>query len=241
MVERVKDVDFDRLLEMPIDAVLRLRVRALDALQRLSACQRKRGPHRVYKCVFVCDCEDASYAALARRETVSLASAYARLTERMYADAVWRNVVIDAPLVARAAWRVVEPILDAETRELLQFVVCGGADPAAALEEVGVPRRAFPRTARGIALADVIAGGEEEASEKLDAMDARAAPPPPPEPVKSFRWWPVQLFLALLLALDLYLVASRRSLATTEVAAVDALDAGALAEVEVDSSPAEEF
>ena len=106
---------------------------------------------------------------------------------------------------------------------------------------VGVPRRAFPRTARGIALADVIAGGEEEASEKLDAMDARAAPPPPPEPVKAFRWWPVQLFLALLLALDLYLVASRRSLATTEVAAVDALDAGALAEVEVDSSPAEEF
>ena len=83
MVERVKDVDFDRLLEMPIDAVLRLRVQALDALQRLSACQRKRGPHRVYKCVFVCDCEDASYAALARRETVSLASAYARLTERM--------------------------------------------------------------------------------------------------------------------------------------------------------------
>ena len=241
VVERVKDVDFDRLLEMPIDAVLRLRVQALDALQRLSACQRKRGPHRVYKCVFVCDCEDASYAALARRETVSLASAYARLTERMYADAVWRNVVIDAPLVARAAWRVVEPILDAETRELLQFVVCGGADPAAALEEVGVPRRAFPRSARGIALADVIAGGEEEASEKLDAMDARAAPPPPPEPVKSFRWWPVQLFLALLLALDLYLVASRRSLATTEVAAVDALDAGALAEVEVDSSPAEEF
>ena len=115
------------------------------------------------------------------------------------------------------------------------------APPAAALEEVGVPRRAFPRTARGIALADVIAGGEEEASEKLDAMDARAAPPPPPEPVKSFRWWPIQLFLALLLALDLYLVASRRSLATTEVAAVDALDAGALAEVEVDSSPAEEF
>ena len=119
--------------------------------------------------------------------------------------------------------------------------MCGGADPAAALEEVGVPRRAFPRTARGIALADVLAGGEEEASEKLDAMDARAAPPPPTEPVKSFRWWPVQLFLALLLALDLYLVASRRSLATTEVAAVDALDAGALAEVEVDSSPAEEF
>ena len=30
MVERVKDVDFDRLLEMPIDAVLRLRVQALD-------------------------------------------------------------------------------------------------------------------------------------------------------------------------------------------------------------------
>ena len=172
---------------------------------------------------------------------MSLASAYARLTERMYADAVWRNVVIDAPLVARAAWRVVEPILDAETRELLQFVVCGGADPAAALEDVGVPRRAFPRSARGIALADVLAGGEQDASEKLDAMDARAAPPSPPEPVKSFRWWPVQLFLALLLALDLYLVASRRSLATTEVAAVDALDAGALAEVEVDSSPAEEF
>jgi hypothetical protein len=240
VVERVKDVDFDRLLEMPIDAVLRLRVQALDALQRLSAQKRKRGPHRVYKCVFVCDCEDASYAALARRETVSLASAYARLTERMYADAVWRNVVIDAPLVARAAWRVVEPILDAETRELLQFVVCSGADPAAALEDVGVPRRAFPRTARGIALADCL-GGLEEASAALDAMDARAAPPPPPEPVKSFRWWPVQLFLALLLALDLYLVASRRSLATTEVAAVDALDAGALAEVEVNSSPAEEF
>ena len=138
---------------------------------------------------------------------------------------------IDAPLVARAAWRVVEPILDAETRELLQFVVCGGADPAAALEEVGVPRRAFPRSARGIALADVIAGGEEEASEKLDAMDARAAPPPPPEPVKSFRWWPVQLFLALLLAVDLYLVASRRSLATETP--VDALDADVLAEVEV--------
>ena len=162
---------------------------------------------------------------------MSLASAYARLTERMYADAVWRNVVIDAPLVARAAWRVVEPILDAETRELLQFVVCGGSDPAAALEEVGVPRRAFPRTARGIALADVIAGGEQDASEKLDAMDARAAPPPPPEPAKSFRWWPVQLFLALLLAVDLYLVASRRSLATESP--VDALDADVLAEVEV--------
>ena len=115
----------------------------------------------------------------------------------------------------------------------------GGADPAAALEEVGVPRRAFPRSARGIALADVIAGGEQDASEKLDAMDARAAPPPPPEPVKSFRWWPVQLFLALLLAVDLYLVASRRSLATETP--VDALDADVLAEVEVDSSPAEEL
>ena len=65
------------------------------------------------------------------------------------------------------------------------------------------------------------------------------SPPAPPEPVKTFRWWPVQLFLALLLAVDLYLVTSRRSLATENP--VDALDADVLAEVEVDSSPAEEF
>ena len=41
VVERVKDVDFDRLLEMPIDAVLRLRVQA--HWTRSNACPRVRG------------------------------------------------------------------------------------------------------------------------------------------------------------------------------------------------------
>lgn len=208
VVERVRDVDFGRLLAMPIDAVLRLRVQALDALQKLSAGPRTRGTHRVYKCVFICDCRHASYTSLARKETVSLASAYARLTERMYADAVWRNVVVDAPLVARAAWRVVEPMLGEETRWLMQFL--DGSDPQA-LEAVGVPRRCCPRSTSGVALADVIEKGDAAALVALDAMDLRAAPSIPPPPPTPFRWWPIQLFLLLLLALDLYLVGRRRS------------------------------
>ena len=135
VVERLGRVDFDRLLAMPVDAILRLRMDALDALQRRSARPRPGRP-RVYKCVFLVDCRDCSYVDVARRETVRVTAAYARLTERMYADAVWKNVIVHAPAVLRATWSLVDPLLDPETRELIAFV--GPEDVGAA----GVPRRA---------------------------------------------------------------------------------------------------
>ena len=156
-------------------------MQALDALQRLSACRREAGPAPRLQ-VRVCVRLRGRVVCRARAARNGVAGVRVRSFDRE--DVRGRGLAQRRhrrSFVGGAAWRVVEPILDAETRELLQFVVCGGADPAAALEDVGVPRRAFPRTAWGIALAAcVLAGGEQEASEKLDAMDARAARPPLP-------------------------------------------------------------
>ena len=114
-----------------------------------------------------------------RGETTALAKAYAKLTERMYADAVWKNVVVNAPAVARGAWRVVERLLDDETKDLISFVHAppGAADTPGKLRAAGVPRAACPAYLGGAAnpvlLADLLARGDGGAD---------LLPPPEPRP-----------------------------------------------------------
>ena len=144
VLERLGCIDFDALLKLPLDLILKRRVQALDGLQRELA-RPLEGYGRVYKCVFLVDVAGASFGTLMRGETMTLAKAYAKLTERMYADAVWKNVVVNAPAVARGAWRVVEKLLDDETKDLISFVHAppGAADTPGKLRAAGVRRPAL--------------------------------------------------------------------------------------------------
>lgn len=178
VLERLGLIDFDSLLKLPLDLILRRRVQALDGLQRELA-RPLEGYGRVYKCVFLVDVAGASFGTLMRSETTALAKAYARLTERMYADAVWKNVVVNAPAVARGAWRVVERLLDDETKDLISFVHAppGAADTPGKLRAAGVPRAACPAylggAAKPVLLADLLARGDGGAD---------LVPPPEPRP-----------------------------------------------------------
>ena len=185
VLEKLGSIDFDRLLLMPLDEVLRLRVQALDCLQRELA-RPLAGYGRVYKCVFLVDVAGASLSHLWKGETMALAKAYAKLTENMYADAVWKNVVVNAPGLARGAWRVIERLLDDETKDLISFVqaAAGAPDTPAKLDHAGVPRAAAPAylggDAHALLVADLLDDDNDDDDDEARgaARDAIFAPAP---------------------------------------------------------------
>ena len=90
----------DRAFGIDCEHLVRLRVQALEALQRESARASARCGSRVYKVVFIIDVEATSYS-LFKSNVMAFARRYAAVTETMYADAVWTNLVVNAPSVAR--------------------------------------------------------------------------------------------------------------------------------------------
>uniref|UniRef100_A0A7S3JMS8 CRAL-TRIO domain-containing protein n=1 Tax=Aureoumbra lagunensis TaxID=44058 RepID=A0A7S3JMS8_9STRA len=61
----------------------------------------------------------------------------------MYADAAWTNLVINAPGIVRYTWRIIERIIDDETRDIVRFVPVGNAGIHALTQEL--PQSIIPR------------------------------------------------------------------------------------------------
>ena len=137
-----------------------------------------------------------------------MALAYARLTERMYADAVWKNVIVNAPSMFRATWKLVEPILDDETRELISFV------REDELVGAGVPRRATPPDLGGSAAAVPLSRylADPAVDDGFDAVACVEEPPEPaptPAPPRPFWRWGAKLAVGLVVLVEVAWVVRR--------------------------------
>lgn len=195
VLERISDVDWDAIMAMSSRQLLRLRLQALEALQR--ECRLWAGPHRVYKTVYIIDVSGATFS-LMNSKIMDFAKKYAKLTEQMYADAAWTNFVVNAPAVARAAWRIIERIVDEETRDIVRFVPVGVAGLNALLA-AGLTLDVVP---------DYLGGSATPVKLVADLLDQRYEPVkdivddlpriPPPDRVSSHRvFFPSRAFSLL--------------------------------------------
>ncbi|KAJ8600746.1 hypothetical protein CTAYLR_003938 [Chrysophaeum taylorii] len=201
VLERFSALDWDAALRLTTEELLELRIQALEAMQ--VDCERwsRRQSHRVYKVVYIVDVGNVNSWALASSRVLEFAKHYAKITEQMFADAVWLNLVVNAPGVARAGWRVVERMVDEETRDIVRFLPTGNSC-CAALLDAGVPRECIPDYLGGAAalvscrlVADVVerlyakstngGGGEDDddalALERKRGPSLKLATPPPPD------------------------------------------------------------
>ena len=145
VLERFSTLKWEAMAHFEIEDLLKLRVQALDALQREV---KRRSTDvdfpRVYKTIFIIDVGGATFSNLMNAKVLEFAKQYARVTEKMYADGAWTNLVVNAPAVARAAWKIVERVVDEETRDIVAFAPVGNAC-VAALRDLGVPDEAVPK------------------------------------------------------------------------------------------------
>ena len=187
VLERFETMQWDLVLEYSVEELLRCRIQALDALQREAArISALPGHPRVYKLVFIIDVAGATFSTFMNAKVMDFAKQYAKLTEKMYADAAWTNLVVNAPGVARAAWRVVERVVDEETRDIVKFAPVGDAC-VGALKDLGLPDDAIPSYLGGSApldllVADLIDRGFDDDDDDDIGGDRRRRSQPSPIP-----------------------------------------------------------
>ncbi|KAJ1462543.1 CRAL-TRIO domain-containing protein [Pelagophyceae sp. CCMP2097] len=151
--EKLGDVSLERAFfngEVSPFELLRLRVQTLEAIQRECALQSVRQGWRAYKVVFIVDVAGAGLSLL-KSQVMQYCRDYAQLTEKLFADAVFCNYVVNAPTSAKYAWRAIGTMLCDETRDLVQFVGGTKEETVKALVQGGVPRAAIPKYLGGLA------------------------------------------------------------------------------------------
>lgn len=144
VLERFSALDWHRAMKFSVHDLVRLRIQALQALQAECARISRHRSSRVYKTLFVVDVGGASTWTLMSSKVVEFAKIYAKVLEQMFADAVWMNVIVNAPAVARALWHILEKVVDEETREVVRFLPVSNSSCKAALIQAGVPENVIP-------------------------------------------------------------------------------------------------